>query len=362
MVLQYGFPYSATQAIARAHGDIEETSSIFWSVQGAKLCMLMLSALTLLGMTTYFTTCRLYSSALWHYFALIAAAALFPSWFFQGKEKMGIIAGLNLAKKAIFLLWLFSFVRSSADFYLYLRMLAFFEVSRLIAAHILIFWKHNLRWKQPHPLSLWLHARSGFAPFIANLSINSYTRLPALLLAYYSGPQSVGVYAVGVRICRSILGMTEPLIQAAFPWMSRAWSENAPYARAVGGRFLMVSAFVYGLMSILLFFAADPITTLLTGGAAPAAASVMRMTSTIPLAAIISNVYGLEFLVPMGRARIYSLTMALGFPLCLILHLALVPALGTLGSSGALLLTEWSITCVMGYAAHRILRTKPFVK
>lgn len=347
---QYGFPYSATREIALKRGSRADYSEVFCAVQLLKLGVLLLAAGTLGGLTMWSATCNAIASTLWLYFVVISAATLFPTWFFQGMERMGLMSALNLAKKTLFFSWMFIFVHSPADFGPYLKMLAFLELLRLAIAHLICwhYWRPTLHW--PSKKALQTQIRAGWHIFLSNLSINSYSRLPTIFLGIYTGPASAGIYALGVRITRSLLGLIEPLVQAYFPIASRCIEKNRALGITSGLRFLFGCALGSGALGCFVFLAARPLTLALAGGPLAEVTHIMRLFAPLPLIAVISNILGLGMLVNLGHAGDYSKVMIGSGLVCAGALFVCVPPLGAFGAALGVMLCESFATLAMAAA------------
>jgi len=344
---QYGFPYSATREIALKRSDAKAYSEVFCCVQLLKIGILILAAGFLGGLTLFSSTCAHIASTLWLYFIVISAATLFPTWFFQGMERMGLMTVLNLSQKALFFAWMFLFVRGPEDFGTYIKVLASLELVRLGLAHLICwrFWRPYLKW--PSKNALLIQMRAGWHIFLSNLSINSYSRLPTVFLGIYAGPASAGIYYLGMRITRSLLGLIEPLVQAYFPIASRNIGENQALGIQAGLRFLFVSALIMGVIGCILFLGAGPIGEALAGEQLSAVTAIMQLFAFLPLIAIISNILGVGMLVNMGYASDYSKVMITAGITCAGALFFCVPPLGAIGASLGVLICESFATAAM---------------
>lgn len=352
---QYGFPYSGARAVALNRNKHLAYSEVLCAVQLLKAGILIVAAFVLIGLTYWSATCSTIAPTLWLYFVVMSAATLFPTWFFQGMERMGLMTALNLIQKALFLTWMFLCVRSPADFTIYLKMLASLEIIRLIFAHLICwkFWRPCCQWPSKQAFSHQL--RAGWHLFLSNLSINAYGRLPTIFLGLYAGPAAAGIYALGTRISRSLLGLIEPLVQAYFPIAARNMQKNRALGITAGLRFLCSCSLILGVMSLALFAMARPLTRALAGGEIDAVVQVIRLCAFLPLIAIISNILGLGLLVNLGYASNYSKVMIVTGFICAGALFICVPPLGAFGAALSVMICESCATLAM--AAAFILRS-----
>lgn len=329
----YGFPYSATRAIALKRTSITEINKIFSAVFWLKAACLVLCAGALYGLTIVSVTYANIAQAIWLYFIVISLTTFFPAWLFQGLEEMKFITCINVGFKMCLLMWMFFYVRSPSDFYTYLKALVLSEFLRVSFAFFFIHIKWRVRLLKPCLSIMKAQLKEGFHIFLSNLSINSYARLPALVIAPYWGPAAVGAYVVGSRIIRSMSGLVEPLIQAFFPFVSRKISEEQKMGIDMAFTFLKwTSTFTLSLGCILLIFA-KPIITFYAGSLIPEAVLILKTLAFMPWIIIVSNILGIEVLININRGHNYSSVMWITALICTGLLFMLVPAFGALGAA-----------------------------
>lgn len=91
-IIDYGFSYTGVRAIANTEKNISKNTEIFLEVTCAKLILIL--TCFLFFMTIYFLTPWFKEYLILFVFSFINVAllSLSPDWFFQGIEKMRIIA------------------------------------------------------------------------------------------------------------------------------------------------------------------------------------------------------------------------------------------------------------------------------
>src|SRR5664279_2556263 len=111
----YGFNFSATRAVARNREDAKEVARIFWTVSTIKL-MLTVSGAAVLALLVI-SIPRFHRDALIYFAAYIAVIgnAMFPTWLFQGMERMRAISIITGFAKLGAAALVFVFVRGQND-------------------------------------------------------------------------------------------------------------------------------------------------------------------------------------------------------------------------------------------------------
>lgn len=115
VVVDYGFDWSATRMISVRRQDFNAVSRTAMGVWGAKFSLLLLSVCALLPVTFFVPKVRAAALVVWVIFASLAGRALFPSWLYQGLEKMTGIAAINISVRSAGLVALILFVKQPKD-------------------------------------------------------------------------------------------------------------------------------------------------------------------------------------------------------------------------------------------------------
>ena len=144
VLVNFGFDYSATRDIAINKDNIIKRREIFWSVISHKSILLLLSFVALGIM--YFTFSRVTEDLpLYIYAALVNVGfVFFPTWFFQGIEKMGKMAIFNFVSRAFGGALVVLLVREASDYRLYLFLNSIVYVFVGVVAFLYIIKKYEL--------------------------------------------------------------------------------------------------------------------------------------------------------------------------------------------------------------------------
>jgi polysaccharide transporter, PST family len=351
----YGFAYSATRRVALDKSDSHRLNEIVSSVTYIKTCVLIVCAAIIYGLTLFSPTYAAIQTSLWLYFFVVAIGAYFPTWLFQGMETMQLITTFNVLFKSAMIVWMFIFIKGPGDFELYLKMLALFEVLRVLTSWGFVYYKWKVCLVAPKILSITSQLKEGIYIFLSNLSIQSYGRLPAIVIAPYFGLKAVGAYAVGARLIRSLTALIEPLMQAFFPYVSRKIDESPQKGTLIALTFLKWMSAIGLLIGGLLFIFANEIIHTYSGYTSYEAALVLKALAFVPLVVVISNILGLEILVPLEQGPKYSLVMWLTAALCALCVSLLVPNFSAFGAGISILVAESFAAVLMSYFAYKAL-------
>jgi polysaccharide transporter, PST family len=309
IVTDYGFGFTATRDIAINRDDPRKVSEIFSNVMGARM-LLALVSLIIIGFVVV-SVPKFRENWLVYLFTygLVLDSVLFPSWFFQGMERMKYISIRNISAKIIFTFSIFIFVRKPSD-YLYVPLINSLGIL-LSGGLTLIFLFRNFRVKFYYPslITIYLHLKDGWAIFISLISINLYTTTNTFVLGLLTNNTVVGIYSAGEKIINVINQLFRPFAQAAYPFITKLASESRDSAiRKI--RLIFKVTFIISFFSFLiLFLFANQIVAMVLGNNFSGSIEIVRVLSPlliiVPLAGVLANLSLLPFKLDKYFSRIY---------------------------------------------------------
>lgn len=220
-IIQYGFTLTATKQISEARGCIKSTQIIVNATLYSSLILAIggfgvfyLSANILIEDYDLF---RLYLYA----FAFTAFQAIFPSWYFQGVEKMQHITYVTISTRALYLIGLFLIVKDESD-YIYVPAINATAAAAALAYSIVLVKKHsNITIGRPKLAEVKTQLRTGFSAFVVQLAPNLYNNTTNFLLGYYSGNVALGVYTAATRLIDAASSAGYIIQTAFYPYLCK---------------------------------------------------------------------------------------------------------------------------------------------
>ncbi|HCX5720336.1 TPA: O132 family O-antigen flippase, partial [Escherichia coli] len=129
LLTDYGFNLSATQKISVICGDINKISNVFWSVTCCKILLMIISAILVYTVTKVFDVMNGHELVIFSCFGLVLGNILFPVWFFQGKEQMGLSSISNIISKLLAIPLIFLLVNNPNDAWIAAIITSFTSIS-----------------------------------------------------------------------------------------------------------------------------------------------------------------------------------------------------------------------------------------
>ncbi|GGH14931.1 flippase [Silvibacterium dinghuense] len=344
----YGFNFSATRYIAKHRDSSQDISDMFWQVYILKFGflvagMFILGALILMVPRLHHD----YPYFLWAYLAVLGNV-LFPQWYFQGIEKMKYISACTGIAKILSALALFVWVRHPQDGVL----AVIFQSGGVLVAGALgfVIALHEIggSFVLPAISSLRTTLRDGWHLFVSSAAISLYTNTNLVLVGLIAGNIQAGYFSVAEKIVRAMSGLISPAMQALFPHVNALLVQSHERALEMLTKLLRgVAGFTFLASTFLLLFA-RPLATLLFGkGTAEASIVVIRLIAFLPFLIGVSNVLGIQTMLPLGFDRPFSRILIISGLVNLAFGIPLIHFLGARGASISVLLTEAYVTLAM---------------
>ncbi len=200
----------------------------------------------------------------------------------------------------------------------------------------------------PSILSLWSTLEDGWHLFVSSAAISLYTNTNLVLVGLLAGNVQAGYFSIAEKIVRAISGLLGPAMQALFPHV------NSVLVRSRQNALNMLGKLLRGVMTFTLFTSlfllrfAHPIATLLFGAnSAAGSVTVIKIISLLPFLIGVSNVLGIQTMLPLGFDRAFSRILLLSGLINISCGIPLIYYWGAKGASIALLLTETYVTFAM---------------
>ncbi len=291
----YGFNIIATREISVHRDSVEKLSEIFSAVLTIKLFLMLLGFLILLLALFLFDTLGNESTIYLLTFGMVLGQVLFPIWFFQGMEKMGYIAILNIVAKSIFLIAILIFVNSKEDAYLVpvFNSLGFIVVGVISLVYIYKEFHIRFIW-QPYSV-LVEYLVLGWHIFLSRLAVILYTSSNIFVLGLFTNHVVVGYYAIAYKIISALNSLGDILNRTFFPYLSKKWEESKEsYYRLFAKMSKKIFLFMLMLTAIVLGFASEVIR-LLSGEEIKIASDLLQIMSVILIVSPFGGLYSNSF-------------------------------------------------------------------
>lgn len=279
--INYGFDYSATQAIAINKHNKEKIANIFWTVSLTKAVLFCISFVAMLVISFSVSEISNIKNLVFSAFIINIGYVLFPIWFYQGIEKMSLITLFNFLIKVIGALLIFLFVNNTNDAFFYLLILSFaFILVGLISFLYTIRTQNFTAITQIERKVIY----TGFPIFLNNIFSNSYSAMGLTMLAFFADDYALGVYSGAYRLTIAILMIVSyPLNTAIFPRLSNDFAISFRTGIQSYKKYFVVVLILSFIVGLVLFLFSDFITHIVLGPELSDSADVLKVFSILPM-------------------------------------------------------------------------------
>ncbi len=282
-------------------------------------------------------------------FIITSATVLFNAigaeWLYRAIEQYKYITVRSIVFKFIALIAIFVLVHSPQDYHIY-GGIAIFATSASNVLNFINLRKHvSMRFIGGYDIKR--HMRPVLIFFAMSCATTIYTYLDTIMLGFIKDDDIVGYYTVAVKIKTILVSLITSLGTVLMPRASYFVSHNemdkfrAIIKKAIS--FVMLSAVPFTVYFIL--FASEGIT-FLSGNNYQA--SVLPMQIVMPTLVFIglSNISGIQMLIPMGKERAVLLSVMVGAVSNLIVNCFTIPMFGATGAAIGSLVAEGVVLAV----------------
>jgi O-antigen/teichoic acid export membrane protein len=338
ILVDFGFGWSSSRLAALHKDDPLQISSVFWSTMYAK-GVLVGASLALLGIGSAFHWAEGLRPAIWANSLAILGAWLFPSWFFQGLERMTTISLINILTRASSVPLIFYFVRTRED----LVWAAFIPGLTVLFAG-LIGLRAALKLGLSRPPAFRFRAArerlfEGLPIFLSVAGVSLYSTTNVILLGFVAPPQVVGYFAGADKIRVAAIGLIPQMTNAVFPKAVKSSRDSVLSLVQAFRKFFPQIALGVAIF-LFLFLGSWMIVPLVLGRAMSPAIAILQVLSVLGLVIPFNHILGINILVARGYSKPFSQALLLGG----LSNFAFMPMLGghfgAMGAAVALVLVE----------------------
>ncbi len=339
---EYGFTLSATREVARHRDDRDKLSEIVAGVLGAKTLLAAGMIAVALGVQRWIPIFRESPLLLWAglFWALARTASMI--WYFQGCERMRVVAWIDIATQTLAAIAIFVLVRKPVDGWLVLALQGWGYTASFFIGLALTY--REVPARVPTWQSSWDALRVGWSMFLFRGSVSLYTAGNAFILGLFVSPVWVGYYAGAEKISRAFLGLLNPVSQALYPRLSHL----VYHARDRAVQLARVAVAIMGCggaaLGSVVFALAPLLVRMILGRGYDHAVPVLRILSLLPPLIALSNAFGIQWMLPLGMDRAFNTIIIIAGVINIGLAVALAPVYLASGMAWSVVSAEIFVT------------------
>lgn len=282
-------------------------------------------------------------------YLLVSLSILFNTlgmeWLYKALEQYTYITVRSIAFKLVALVAMFTLIHNQRDYVIYGGITIFAS-----SASGLLNFIHARKFISLRPVGKWClrpHLKAVAVFFAMACASTVYTNLDTVMLGFMTGDETVGYYNAAVRIKCILVSIVTSLGTVLLPrasyYVERGELEQFRRITKKALNFVFLAAVPMTVYFIL--FARQGIF-LLSGE--NYGGSVIPMQWIMPTLLFIglSNILGIQILVPLGREKVVLWSIIAGAVTDVVLNLILIPRFGAAGAAAATSAAELTVLIV----------------
>jgi len=346
MFAQLGIPTYGIRACAQCRDNREKLSVVTSELLFLNLFFSLLAIVTFVGSVLLIPRFSEETTL----FFVMGTSILFNSigmeWLYKGLEQYTYITWRSIFFKLISVAFMFLLVRSSNDYVLY-GGVSIFAAS---ASNVMNFFHArkyvSFRMRSIYP---WRHLKAVLVFFAMSVATTIYTNLDAVMLGFIASDQDVGYYHAAVRIKTILVSFVTSLGAVLLPRASYyiEHEEKEEFLKISTKALYFVLFLALPLMLFFIIFAREGIY-FLAGSAFEGAILPMQIIMPTLLFIGLSNILGIQMLVPLGKEKVVLYSEITGAITDFAINLLLIPKYKSAGAAVGTVFAEFIVLMVQG--------------
>ena len=277
------------------------------------------------------------------------------NWFFQGIERMEIIALGRLINQLFYVCGVLLIVTNTTQIF-HVPVIKFFGGLLSLSLLAYLFFKSEGMPKIRFDISLWKKTLKQSLPMgFSLILIQIYYNLDTIMLGFIKGEKEVGWYNAAYKIILLFIGFASLFGNALFPVLSRYYKESRDKLRTIITESSRITLFFGIPISVGICFLSKEIMQIVYGS--------MYLKGAVALQILVWSVFTIYFNAPFGflllateRQKKYMYAVGLGALVNLILNLILIPRYGLMGASISTIICEIIVLSLILYYSRELVK------
>ena len=255
----------------------------------------------------------------------IVANGLDITWFYQGVEDFKKVTVRNLLVKLLFVISLFTFIKSPEDLPLYVL---FNVVSALLGNLIMIYYlPQYVDLKKGKKINGLTHLKPSLGLFVPQAMNYIYVLIDRSMLGVMTNTDNVGLYDQAQRIVRMITAILQSVGYVMMARVANLTMANDKegiknYVRkSVNFNLFIAFPAMFGIMGV-----ADDFIPFFLGEEYLLSIPLLKLMSVLIFLSSMNSIMGVQLLIPLGKEKTYTLATTCGACISVIGNLALIRA------------------------------------
>lgn len=327
--------------IARTKNDKAKLSNTFNSLLALNLCATVLAIIVLFLCMMFIPQLQEHQSMYLIGAAKILANTLLVEWLFKGLEDFKYITARSIIIRALYVIAVFVFVKSAADYIVYFFLTSFMVVVNAIFN--IIYSKKFVSYTY-----IGINVRPFIKPFFIlgsyMLLTSMYTTFNVAYLGFVTNTEEVGYYSTATKLFMLIMSFYTAFTGVMMPRMSALLGEDRvkEFERLTRKSVELLFAFIIPII-LVAEFCAPEIIFVVAGKGYEGAILPMRIVMPLMLIVGYEQILVLQILSPLKKDSAILRNSIMGAIVALLSNVLLVPLLSSSGTALVWIISEISV-------------------
>ena len=291
----------------------------------------------------------------------IVATGLDITWFYQGVEDFKKVTIRNLVVKFIFIVCLFTFIKTPDDLPWYILMNV---LSSLFGNLIMIFYlPQYIDLRKGKQLKRLKHLKPCLILFVPQAMNYIYALIDRSMLGWMTNTDNVGLYDQAQRIVRMITAILQSVGYVMMARVANLTASNdregiiAYVRKSINFNLFIAFPAMLGILGV-----ADDFIPFFLGEEYLGSIPVLKILSVLIFITSMNSLMGVQMLIPLGKEKRYTLATTGGAVVSVVLNALLIPKLGIFGSCIAGLAAESTVFIISFIGLRDMLHIRTMIK
>ena len=345
LITNFSFDLSVTREVSLNRHNKKKLQQIFNSVIIAKIILFIICTLIFILFILCFAKLQKESLLYFYTFIGIFGNIFFPTWFFQGMEKLSRVAFFNLIIRIFYTISIFLFIKNNSDYILIPFISSLVQIITSFLGFIYALSIFKLKIILPPKKEILQRFIDGWKIFISSLASNLYTTTNIIVLGIFVVNLYLGYFSAASKLINVIYGLVLfPISLSFFPHIGNLINNSLESGIILLKKLtIIVGGFTF-IASVIIFTFAEFLIKIVFGANFLGAVLCLRIMAFLPFLIGLGNIFTVQALLNLKMDREFLKITIIGVVINIILNFLLVPHFLEKGSAMSWLITELFIT------------------
>lgn len=353
ILTDYGFNLSAPKAVSINRNNPHKVAEIWCAVTLIR-AFLALVGIACIGISALiFERARSELGLFTAAYVMVIGNVILPQWLFQGLEKLKEISIIQVFARIIVFSIIFLLVKTTSDIYwaTLLQAAGYLLGGILALPYTFTALKGGqLRW--PSQSAIKEQLKEGWHVFLSSAAVNIYTSCNTFFLGLIATPVAVGQFHIAEKLIRAVQALYNPISNAIYPHVSRLAVSDPVAALRFNQKLVYILGAISVIASLSIYFIAPYAVRIVFGPDYSPAAEILKIFSLLPLITVISNIFGIQTMLPLGMESTFSRVLLGAALINFAIYIPAVYVFNGVGAAWANVSVELFVTISMGVLLH----------